>query len=158
MKIPKVHLVPKNFPPIIRRKTAIGIWIYLALFIPVIIIYATTEYPRTKFSPFTKIADFALLVQIGFAIALVGWFVGIFFWCVKVANCLIRKGGTGCVHCAYHMDPSVSRGLCPECGQLYDRKDAVMRWSAVSPQLARRVLGPHTTQKGVSTAESRATE
>lgn len=158
MKIPKAHLVPKDFPPIIRRKTAVGIWVYFAMFIPVVVILATTKYPRTRFSPFTKIADFALLVQIGFAIILAGWFVGVILYSVKIANGLIRKGGTGCVHCAYHMDPSISTGLCPECGQLYDRKDAVTRWSAVSPQLARKVLGPQTTQKAVPTAESGTTE
>jgi hypothetical protein len=142
----KVTHIPKDFPPMLRRKATIGVWHFIAIGVLFLVIVVTAEYPRTEFSPFKKIVDFALLLQGIYVVLLTVWFIVTSLWCAKVANGVLKKGGTACIYCGYQMDPSASVGACPECGQLYNREHAVARWSAVWPQRARRLLGPKAAQ------------
>jgi hypothetical protein len=137
----KISHTPKNFPPMVRRKATFGLWHYLVIWVLVVVVVMTVEYPRTKFSPLTKIVDFALLLQGVYVTILAVWFIATLLWAVKLANGVLRRGGTACVHCGYLMDPSLPEGVCPECGARYEREEAVRMWSAVRPQRARRYLG-----------------
>lgn len=127
----RLSLAPRGSPPVLYRGLSFGAYHFLIVLVLVTTIVVTEDFETGGFAPFVKIADFALMLQVVHACLFLSWaFVG--YWgAYRLARRASRAGGAVCIHCGYIMDQNLSQGVCPECGGVYSRDEAVRSWSVM---------------------------
>ncbi len=135
----RVRLGYKGWPPVVRRMFSFHT-VHAVVFLSCSVVGLATSEPGSKVlwrSP-SSVSDWAVLLQVAYGALFIGWITHALCRSAGLADGALRVGGTACVHCAYGMDPTLAEGVCPECGGVYRRAEAVRMWSAVWPQRARR--------------------